>query len=92
MKIINNNSGFSLIPVLLLIAIVAITGFVGWRVYDTQKTSDNSSLSTPTTSQASEQPINTKADIDKEQNTLDSSNIDSDLDTTTISQDINNLL
>ena len=93
MKTINNNSGFSIIPVLLLVVVVAIAGFVGWRVYDTQNTTkNNTNLSTPATKQSTEQPIKSKADLEKDQSALDSSNVDGDLDTTAISQDLNNLL
>ena len=93
MKKTNNNSGFSILPALLLVFVVAIAGLVGWRVYDTQKpVKTDTSISTPATNSTSSQQINTKSDLENDQKTLDSSSIDSDLDTTTLSQDIENLL
>lgn len=95
MKNLRNSQGFSLLPILLLVFVVAIAGFVGFRVYDKQQNTKTVNISTSSTSKAanpSDQPINTVEDINKQQNVIDNSNIDADLDTTALDQDLNNLL
>jgi hypothetical protein len=44
----NNQKGFGLVPVLLIVVIVAIVGFTGWYVWNTQGQEDKIATPTPT--------------------------------------------
>lgn len=93
MKKLTTQSGFAIIPILLLAVIIGLVGFVGWRVYDMQQsTKTNTSVSVNTQNQTAEAPITTKADVEKEQAKLDDAAVDTDLDTTALDQDLDSLL
>lgn len=47
----SNQKGFSVVEILIVIAVVGLLGVVGWRVYDLQKSKSDSNSATAQTSQ-----------------------------------------
>lgn len=91
MRVRKNQSGFSIVELLIILVIVCILGFVGYRVYRHQTTKTNH---TATTSDATKAPatdnvapapqINSTGDLDKAAATLDQTDTNSDSDATTL--------
>lgn len=81
MKIHTNQSGFSIVEVLIVVAVVAVLSFVGYTVYDRQqvKTTDSESNTTQqitdqsssATDVKSAPTINSTEDLDKAEAILD---------------------
>ena len=55
----NNQKGFSVVEILVVIVVVALLGFVGWRVYDNQQNNsdDNASSTTPAAEQSNDDNV-----------------------------------
>lgn len=86
----NNNSGFSVVELLLIVAIIAVLGFVGWRVWDAQ----NKPVANQTNqSQSSDAPlINKASDLDEASKAVDNVDLsDSDQDLTNMQKDLDSL-
>lgn len=103
MKARANQNGFTIIYVALVVIVAGTIGLVGWRVLSTQKTIDK--LNTPVNSDQKPaakpaanltaeqiQPITNKNELDKAKSNLDLSNLDGDLNESSLDQDINSLL
>lgn len=58
MKITKNQSGIAHLAILLLVIAAGIVGFTGWKVYDTNKKTNNSQTTTDSTSAASQAQTN----------------------------------
>ncbi|MES2971285.1 MAG: hypothetical protein V4702_03130 [Patescibacteria group bacterium] len=84
MKLRTNQSGFSAVELIIILAVVAGLGFVGYTVYDRQpdkKTTDNTSQqpkneSATATDVGSAPEIKSTSDLDKASATLDQTDPD----------------
>jgi prepilin-type N-terminal cleavage/methylation domain-containing protein len=63
--------GFTIVEIVIVVAVLAIAGLVAWRVWDMMH------QKAPTPVQQSEE-INSKQDLDRAVKTLDETNIDGD--------------
>jgi Tfp pilus assembly protein PilX len=81
-----SQKGFAHPGLLLLLLVVAIIALVGYKVANHQST-------TPSTAVAQNVgEIKTTADLEKAKTTLNSVNIDSDLNPSSLNKDVNSLL
>ncbi len=84
-----NQSGFSLLEVLIIIVVLALVGFVGYTVInrsndkgETTPTSQNSNQQSATADDVAEAPTVTSTnDLSKAESTLDGMDVDSQSDT-----------
>jgi hypothetical protein len=83
MNKIIKQAGFSVVEAVLILAVVGLLGFIGWRVYDQNKSSDSS----PQT-ETSDTPIERAEDLDAEVDELNNQNIDEQMDTSEIDSTI----
>ena len=73
----SNNFGFAVIELVLVLVAVALIGVVGYKVYNTQKSVDKSTNNTEAvleqtpTASSGVSTINTAADLDEVQSSLD---------------------
>ena len=84
MKVHNNQSGFSIVELLIVVAVVAVWSFIGYAVYDRQQgktTNPGSNTTQQTTNQSSTAndvksapEINSTDDLDKAEAILDQTN------------------
>jgi len=73
----NAEKGFSIIEGILIIIIIAIIGFVGWKAFDMLTTSKTITQTQQTeTNTAQTVRVDSAADLDKADSTLNSTNID----------------
>ena len=91
----NRQKGFSVLPVIALVLVIAVVGVVAWRVLGVQKT--NNASTTQSTQQATgaaaiPDNLKTKQDVEEVQQSLDAATVESDLDTSGIDDDLNSLL
>lgn len=69
-----SNKGFSIVEVLIVILVLALVGFIGWKVWDT--------MNQPTTDEGTSQQqpasddMKSEEDLDKADKTLDDTNVD----------------
>lgn len=68
-----NNKGFSIVEVFIVILVLAVAVFIGWKVWDTM----NTPKVAPPIAPASEE-IKTDQDLDKADKTLNDTNIEGD--------------
>lgn len=76
-------NGFAHLVLILAVLIVALAGFVGWRVYENQHKAVPVAV-TPTSSSATSLNSTSQA--------VDNENINNDLDSASLDSDINSLL
>lgn len=85
-------SGFAHLALLLLLVVVAVAAYTGYKVVKNhQKVTTANQTSTSVTRSASD-AINTKADLNNAANTLNSQNVDGDLNPDSLNNDVNSLL
>ncbi len=79
MKSLRTQAGFGVVEVILVLAVLGLVGFVGWRLYDQNK----SETTNGGTSQQAEEatPIENAEDLDSAAAELNSQDIDEQLDT-----------
>lgn len=81
----NNQKGFGAVEVLLVIVLLAIIGFLGWRFYTNQDKDSNTQEPTSQTTETDQVPeVNSSSDLDEAEDYLKSSDIDKELDTSEI--------
>lgn len=83
-----NSSGFSAVEIVLVVAVVALLGFIGWRFYTIQRdnaadgTSQSSTAPAQNSTKSNAVPaapeIKSTQDLDTAEKTLDGTNTDSD--------------
>jgi predicted negative regulator of RcsB-dependent stress response len=73
-------AGFSAVEFILVIAVLGLLGFIGWRVYDANKPVENDTTQT----EVSDEPIEKAEDLEAEADALNNQNIDEELDTSEI--------
>lgn len=89
MSLSKKSSGFSAVEIVLVVAVVALLGFIGWRFYAIQQAnSDQGSSQTTTTQGAAAETggedvpaapqINSTEDLNKAEQALDSTSTSSD--------------
>lgn len=85
-------NGFGHLGSLLLVVIVVLIALIGYKVYSNRNNTvaNNSVSSGQTTQQA--QPIRNTADLNNAESTLNSQNIDGDLNPDSLNQDVQTLL
>lgn len=72
----NKTAGFHVVEMLLIVAIIAVLGFVGWRVWEAQ-TSTQQVETAPSQSEPAQAPeVNNTSDLDEASSTLDNVNLD----------------
>lgn len=84
----SNQQGFSPVVILLLVALLALVGFAGWRIYS----QNEQSTQTGTSSQQNSDPVpqvENAQDLEKAEGYLKDSDIDKELDTNEIDSAIN---
>ncbi len=74
-KLHKNQNGFSIFESLLIVAVLALFGFIGWRVYQANKSVESTDTTT------SQKPIEKAEDLDRTVDELNSQDIDKELDT-----------
>jgi uncharacterized protein HemX len=91
----NNRSeqGVGHLLLLLGVVVIAAIAFVGYRVATDKNSSTSSKSSQATTAEtAAPQAINNTKDLEQAQSAVNSSNLDSDLDSSQMDSDVNSLL
>lgn len=73
----SNQAGFSVLGVVLVLAVLGLFGFIGWRVYEANKPVDSSP-------ESSNQAIEKAEDLDDTVDELNNQDIDAALDTSEI--------
>jgi prepilin-type N-terminal cleavage/methylation domain-containing protein len=83
----SNNKGFSVVEILIVVAVVGLIGFVGWKVYDNRQ-SDNSKQQASTEQQDADAvpAVNGTSDLKESEDYLNSQDIDKELDTTELDE------
>lgn len=94
MKISKNQLGFSVVELVVVLAIVGLLGFVGYKVYSQQqtKTADTPSQTTEQSATAKDVPsapqIKTTEDLTKAEQTLDSTSVDGSNDSSQLDNEL----
>jgi len=83
--------GIAHLSLLLLVVIAAVVGFAGYKVMQSNHNKDLSSGTTPAVANTV-QTIQSKADLNTAEASLNSQNLDSDLNPGQFDQDVNSLL
>jgi uncharacterized protein HemX len=88
-----NQSGIAHLSFLLLLLIVAVIGFAGYKVVQNRqdKTAANQT-STAVTTQNIDKPFKSAADLKTAESTINSQSVDSDLNPDQWNSDVNSLL
>jgi uncharacterized protein HemX len=84
-------TGFAHLALVLLLLVVAVAAFAGYKVVQNRQ-NQTAANTTSTAITNSAETINSKADLDKAVNTLNSQSVDSDLNPDQLNSDISNLL
>jgi uncharacterized protein YpmB len=82
------HNGFGVVIILVIVLVVSAVGFVGYRIYNNNATSTDSS---EVTTNSEQKDISSANDVTTTQNELDNINIDDDLDPSALDADINDL-
>ena len=85
-----NQSGLGNIAILLLVLVVAVVAFAGYKVADSTKVKP--AVSTATTQASAPKAITSTADVEQAEASLDSANADSSINPDQLDQDLNELL
>ena len=72
-------AGLGAVEIVLILAVLGLAGFIGWRVYEQNKPVESES-----STQADDTPIDKAEDLDSEVDDLNSQDIDEQLDTSEI--------
>lgn len=75
----NKSTGFSLVEILLVVAVVALLGFIGFRVWDANSGQNNRPAATTTQEDGSRDDapvINDASDLDKANRALDETDVE----------------
>lgn len=83
-------SGFAHLALLLLVLVLAVAAFAGYKVYSNRQTTTQANLTS--TSLTNVTVIKSAGDLNTAVKTMDSQNIDSDLNPDGLNSDISNLL
>ena len=83
--------GFSLIEVVLVLAVVVIVSLVGYNLYTMQQNRNEQATTNQQKAAAMPESINSTADLDASAKALDATQLDSNADTATLENDINQL-
>lgn len=77
------NKGFSLVEALLIVAVIGIIAFVGWRVWDASQSADTGSdVQTSEQTTAENAPaVESSEDLGEAEEFLNNTNVDEELDT-----------
>jgi predicted negative regulator of RcsB-dependent stress response len=85
---IKYQNGFAHMALILLVVVLAVAAFAGYKVMQSNDTTaDNSAPAVHQT-----ETIKTTSDLDSAKSTLDSSNVDNDLNPDSMNQDVDSLL
>jgi hypothetical protein len=89
-----DTKGFSIVYLLLVLVVVGGVGFVGWRVYGNKNATTSQSSTSPQTKDSilAVPEINDTPDLIKADQSLDSADIDGDLNSEQIEKDLNSIL
>lgn len=69
------NKGFSIVEVVIVIAVIGLIGLIGWRVWDAQQNTGTEQTDT-TQTETTAPDVNSEADLDKADDTLDAMNVE----------------
>lgn len=83
MKIFSDQRGASHILLIGAILVLGVVGFAGYRVMNADKNKDTASVPAK---------IESKKDVEQAKKSLDSDNLDSDLSTSDLDNDLNDVL
>ena len=84
--------GFAHLALVLLVLVVAVIAFAGYKVVKNRQASTASNKTSTALVQSDIKVIKSKADLDSATNTLNSQSVDSDLNANELNSDISNLL
>ena len=70
------NKGFSIVEVLLIVLVLALAGFLSWKVWDVMNTPKSSDQTTQ--QQSTDDEVKSAEDLDKVDKTLDDTNLEGD--------------
>ncbi|MBP7760565.1 prepilin-type N-terminal cleavage/methylation domain-containing protein [Candidatus Saccharibacteria bacterium] len=84
-------SGFSIIEVVLVFAVVVVVGLVGYNLYNMQQARNEQTATTQQKAAAMPESINSTSDLDAAAKALDATQLDSNADTATLENDLNQL-
>jgi predicted negative regulator of RcsB-dependent stress response len=85
-------NGFGHLGSLLLVVIVVLIALIGYKVYNNSRNNTVAMNNTPASSSQKAQKISNTGDLNSAESTLNSQNIDSDLNPDSLNQDVQNLL
>lgn len=87
-----SQKGFSYIIVIIALAVVSFVGFAGWRVYDSNKSQDNTvSNSTTQAAQSQSAGLESAADVAAAEEELKAIDIDNELNTAELEANLSEL-
>lgn len=93
MKLSNKNqSGFTVVEVALILVVVGIVGFVGYRIIKKSPTSQSANSAVPASQVSLPSKIQSKADVSKSIKALNATPIDNKLDPSQLDNDMSSLL
>ena len=81
----SNQKGFSAAHLLIGLVVVGLIGFAGWRVYDSQN-STNDQPASVVQEEDSVPQVNSASDLNEMESYLNSQDIDKDLDTSELDE------
>lgn len=69
-----NTKGFSIVEVVLVLAVLILIGVIGWRVWDANQSTGTEQLDTPRADSAPK--VESNEDLDKANSVLDDTNLE----------------
>lgn len=87
-----SQKGFAHLALLLLLVVVVVVAYAGYKVVKQHQKTATSNLTSTSVTQPVSDRINSNADLNKALNTVNSQNIDSDLNPSSLDNDVNSLL
>jgi Tfp pilus assembly protein PilX len=84
--------GFAHLALLLLLVVVVVVAYAGYKVVKNHQDKTTANQTSTSLTQSAGEAINSKADLDKALNTLNSQNVEGDLNPGSLDNDINSLL
>ena len=79
-------NGFSAVELILVLAVVGLLGFIGWRVYEQNRSIPEAPAAANTESTEEVPAVESAEDLDKAVDTLNDQDIDSELETSEIDE------
>jgi uncharacterized protein HemX len=84
--------GFAHLALLLLLVVAVVIAYAGYKVVKNRQVKTTANQTSSSLTQSADGAINSKADLDKALNTVNSQNVEGDLNPGSLDNDVNSLL